>query len=156
MKRVMFASQKGGSAMKTIRSTRAATSIAVAGLAAALLGGPAFAQSGPKQTTQEPTYACSIKVPSGTPDSGVKALAKISEAQARQAALAAAPGTVLRAEIENENGCAVYGVEIKTADSKIHDVKVDAGTGAVVHQELASKAGAEHEGENEVENGPED
>lgn len=151
MKSFMLASQKGVSAMRNIRSTRVAASIAVAGLAAALLGGPAFAQSGPKPITQEPTYACSIKVPSGTPDSGVKALAKISEAQARQAALAAVPGTVLRAEIENENGCAVYGVEIKTADSK-----VDAGTGAVVHQELASKAGAEHESENEVENGPED
>lgn len=66
------------------------------------------------------------------------------------------PGTVLQAEIENENGCAVYGVDIKSADGKVHDVKVDAGTGAVVHQELGAKAGAEHEGEKEEEDGKED
>ena len=113
MKTFMLASQKGVSTTGTIRSTRVATGIAVAGLAAALLGGPAFAQGGPAQTTKEPTYACSIKVPSGMRDSGVAALAKVSEAQARQAAVAAVPGTVLRGEIENENGCAVYSVEIK-------------------------------------------
>ena len=142
-------------AKRNTRSTRVAAGIAAAGLAAAFLGGSAFAQTGPTQTTKEPPYACSIKVPSGTRDSGVAALAKISEAQARQAAAAAVPGTVLRAEIENENGCAVYGVEIKAANGKVHDVKVDAGTGAVVHQELAAKAGDEQEGENGVENGPE-
>ena len=148
MKKVMLA-------LRTSRPTRVAAGIAVAGLTAALLGGLAFAQNAPTQTTKEPTYACSIKVPKGTRDSGVAALAKISEAQARQAAAAAVPGTVIRAEIENENGCAVYGVKIKSADGKIHDVKVDAGTGAVVHQELAAKAGDEQEGENGVENGPE-
>ena len=148
MKKVMLA-------LRTNRPTRVAAGIAVAGFTAAFLGGLAFAQNAPTQTTKEPTYACSIKVPKGTRDSGVAALAKISEAQARQAAAAAVPGTVIRAEIENENGCAVYGVKIKSADGKIHDVKVDAGTGAVVHQELAAKAGDEQEGENGVENGPE-
>ncbi len=156
MKNFKLASRKGVSAVRNVRSTRVATGIAVAGVAAALLAGTAFAQSGPTQTIKEPTYACSIKVPAGTRDSGGAALAKISDAQARQAAVAAVPGTVLRAEIENENGCAVYGVEIKSADGKIHDVKVDAGSGAVVHQELAAKAGDEHEGENGADNDPED
>jgi hypothetical protein len=156
MKSFMLASQKGVGAGRNIRPTAVAAGIALAGLAAALLGGPAFAQNAPAQTTQEPPFACSIKVPAGTRDSGVKTLAKISEAQARQAAAAAVPGTVLRAEIENENGCAVYGVKIKSADTKIHDIKVDAGTGTVVHQELVSKTGDEHEGENEVKNESED
>src|SRR5689334_17097645 len=119
MKHFMLGSQKGVSATRNLRSTYIATGFAVGGLGAALLGGPAFAQNAQTPTTQKPTYACSIKVPSGTRDSGVAALAKISEAQARQAAVAAVPGTVLRAEIENENGCAVYGVEIKSADSKV-------------------------------------
>ena len=149
MKKVMLA-------LRTSRPTRVAAGIAVAGLTAALLGGLAFAQNAPTQTTKEPTYACSIKVPPGTRDSGVKALAKISEAQARQAAVAAVPGTALRAQIENENGCAVYSVKIKSADNKIHDIKVDAGTGTVVHQALASKTGDQHEGENEVKNESED
>ena len=47
-------------------------------------------------------------------------------------------------------------MKIKSADNKIHDIKVDAGTGSVVHQELASKTGDEHEGENEVKNESED
>lgn len=156
MNSFMLPAQKGASAVRKNRPAGVAAGIAVVGLAAALLGGPVFAQTGSTQTTQEPTYACSIKVPSGTHDSEVKALAKISEAQARQAALAAAPGTVLRAEIENENGCAVYGVEIKSADSKVHDVKVDAGTGAVVHQQLAKSGGDEHEGETDQQNEKED
>jgi len=156
MKRFMLAPREGVGARRNIRPTGVAAGIAVAGLAAALLGGPVFAQNAPTQTTQEPTYACSIKVPPGTRDSGVKALAKMSGAQARQAAVAALPGTALRAQIENENGCAVYSVKIKSADSKIHKIKVDAGTGAVVHQEVASKTGDEHESENEVKNKPED
>lgn len=129
--------------------------IAAAGVIAVFAGIPAFrelafAQSGQGQTPKEPTFACSIKVPSGTKDADVQKLAKISDAQARDAAQKAVAGTVVRSEIENENGCAVYGVEIKSADGKVHDIKVDAGTGTVVHQEVG-KGSAEHEGGKEEE-----
>jgi hypothetical protein len=131
-------------------------SIGLAVLAALLIDPPVFPQRAQTQPTQEPAYACSIKVPAGTPDSGVQGLAKITEAKAKDAALAAVSGTVLRSKIENENGCAVYGVEIRTADQKVHDIKVDAGTGVVLHDEVGTQAGAENEGPNEVENGTED
>jgi len=105
---------------------------------------------------QEPTFSCSIKVPQGTKDQDLAKLAKIPVAQATQAAQAAVSGTVKRSQLENENGCLVYSVDIQSADGKFHDVKVDAGTGTVVHQETEAKLGAEHEGEDEVENGQED
>ncbi len=130
-------------------------SIGLAVLAALLVDAPAFPQRAQTQTTQEPAYACSIKVTAGTPDSGVERLAKITEAKANDAALAAVSGTVLRSKIENENGCAVYGVEIRTADRKVHDIKVDAGTGVVLHDEVGTETG-ENEGPNGVETGTED
>ncbi len=64
----------------------------------------------------------------------LQAQAKITPDQAKAAALKAVPGTVLKAELENENGNLVYGVEIKTADGDV-DVKVDAGNGTVLAQD---------------------
>jgi|GEM_PF-1242525 len=153
-----FPFRRGEITMKKMLSAVPA-GIAVAVLASTLAGAPVFAQgtpTPPSKEQQEPAYACTTKVPSGMPDSGLKSLAKISETQARSAATTAVPGTVVKVDLENENGCAVYGVEIKTADGKVHDVKVDAGTAAVVHQEIATKAGVEHEGGSETENGTED
>ncbi len=60
--------------------------------------------------------------------------ATITSAQAEQAALAANPGTtVVKTEIDNENGMLVYSVELSNG----MDVKVDAGTGTVLHTEPA-------------------
>ncbi len=73
----------------------------------------------------QPTYACSLK-------SG--ATPTITADQAKAAALAANPGTTaLKAELDDENGCLVYGVELSNGA----DVKVDAGDGQVVHTEAA-------------------
>lgn len=137
--------------------------IMLAGLAAVVLiplpAGLVFAQQQQKEDAdkaQEPTYSCSIKVPQGTKDQDLAKLAKIPAAQATQAAQAAVSGTVKQSELENENGCLVYSVDIQSADGKFHDVKVDAGTGTVVHQEASAKQGAEREGPGEVEDGKEE
>jgi Peptidase propeptide and YPEB domain len=132
---------------------RMSAGIALVAIAAALVARPVSAQGTPQQPPaqqpHEPAYSCSIKVPAGTKDADITRLAKVTEAKAKDAALAAVPGTVVRSEIENENGCGVYSVEIKAADGKVHDVKVDAGTGAVVHQDVGDQAGQEHERKEE-------
>jgi uncharacterized membrane protein YkoI len=69
-------------------------------------------------------------------------LATITADQAAQSALAANPGTVIKTALEDENGNVVYGVEIQTANGRV-DVKVDAGTGKVLH--------TEHDDANETE-----
>jgi len=70
----------------------------------------------------------------GAESERLKSLARITPEQASAAALAQVPGTVMKVELENEDGNVVYGVEIKTADGK-SDVKVDAGDGRVLHVE---------------------
>ncbi len=62
-------------------------------------------------------------------------MAKISMDQAIQKALASVKGQVLKAELEDENGSLVYGVEVVAADKTIMDVKVDAGSGKVLATE---------------------
>ena len=59
-------------------------------------------------------------------------LAKIDFAQAVRAALEKVKGNVLKAELEDENGFLVYGVEVVTPEKAITDVKVDAGSGKVL------------------------
>jgi hypothetical protein len=59
-------------------------------------------------------------------------LAKITLSQAVQTALGAVNGKVLKAELEDENGFLVYGVEVVTADKSIVEVKVDAGSEKVL------------------------
>ena len=65
--------------------------------------------------------------------------AKISVEEAKAAALAANPGaTVVKAELDNENGALVYSIELSNGS----DVKVDAGNGAILHTET----GGDNEG----------
>jgi len=89
---------------------------------------------------QDPSYATSITAPQ---DEGLseadeakalEPLATITADQARDAALAAVPGTVGKVELDNENGAVVYSVEVTDGSGSNIDVKVDAGNGAVVHQ----------------------
>jgi hypothetical protein len=134
--------------------------IALIGMGAAVaVGIPGLAQSPPpsqtQDQTQDPQYACSIKVPENSTQD-LKQLAKITPAQAQAAAEKAVSGTVLRNKLENENGCVVYSVEIRSADAKVHDIKVDAGNAAVVHQEVGTGSGTENEGPGDNENGKED
>ena len=61
------------------------------------------------------------------------AKAKVSEADAKAAALKAQPGTVVEVEYEIEpNGTASYEFDIKGTDGKEYKVEVDATTGKVV------------------------
>jgi LPS sulfotransferase NodH len=59
-------------------------------------------------------------------------LAKIDAAQAIKAALTRTNGKMLGVRLEDENGFLVYGVKVVTPDKSIVDVKVDAGSGAVL------------------------
>jgi uncharacterized membrane protein YkoI len=60
-----------------------------------------------------------------------QSLAKITKQQAITAASAKVAGKVMDAELENEDGNLVYGVEVKNGKG-VFDVKVDAGNGAVL------------------------
>ena len=65
------------------------------------------------------------------------AKAKVSEADAKVAALKAQPGTVVEVEYEIEpNGSASYEFDIKGTDGKEYKVEVDATTGKVVERSV--------------------
>ena len=59
-------------------------------------------------------------------------LAKISMAEALKAAMAAAPGSVLKAELEIEDGNLMYSFDIVTDQKTVLEVEVDAGNGKVL------------------------
>jgi len=68
------------------------------------------------------------------------ALAKTSEADARNAALAKFPGaTIQKAALEDENGNVVWSVALTDANKAAQEVKIDAGNGTV----LATEAGGD-------------
>ncbi len=68
-------------------------------------------------------------------DSKFKALAKVSEADAKATALAAHPGTVVETEYELEpDGKASYEFDILEADKEEIKVEVDATTGKIVEK----------------------
>lgn len=67
----------------------------------------------------------------------LEGLAKVTPEEATAAALKAVPGTAAAAQLENENGFVVYGIEVTTADGTVIDVKVDAGDGSVLAQDAA-------------------
>src|SRR5882757_525956 len=60
------------------------------------------------------------------------ALTKISFETALKAALAASPGSAIKAELEVEGGNLMYSFEIVGADKKITEVEIDAGNGKVL------------------------
>ena len=59
-------------------------------------------------------------------------LAKITIAEAMTAALAAAPGKVVLAELEVEGGSLLYPFEVIGSDGKTTEVEIDAGNGKVL------------------------
>jgi hypothetical protein len=77
-------------------------------------------------------YACSIRVPQNSDEN--LARPRITMEQAVRAAQTAVAGQVHGANLNNENGCLVYSIGIRTVDGRIRDVKVDAGTGAVLRR----------------------
>jgi uncharacterized membrane protein YkoI len=101
---------------------------------------------------QDPNYQSSVRAPEqdgqneADEDSALQALATISPDQARQAALAAVPGTAGKVALENENGNVVYSVEI-TANGITTDVKIDAGNGDVLAKDTSDgEGGGESDG----------
>jgi uncharacterized membrane protein YkoI len=74
--------------------------------------------------------------------------AKISLDQAVKTASEKVPGQVIEAELEKKHETAVWEVEILTAEGKIMEIHVDAGTGAVIDTE-EKQAGKKHEGKHE-------
>ena len=86
----------------------------------------------------------------GQDEADVAALsqAKVSLGQAVAAAERHANGRAARAELENENGKLVYGVEV-VGPGKTTDVKVDINSGQVLSAQAdqADQAGGEHEHE---------
>lgn len=103
---------------------------------------------------QEPQYTGSITIDEAQYEgmseadetAALQSQAKISAADAEKAALAANPGTtVVKTELDNENGFLVYSVELSNGS----EVKVDAGNGTVLYTEQAGNdatevAGAEN------------
>ncbi|GAB4414162.1 MAG: PepSY domain-containing protein [Thermodesulfovibrionales bacterium] len=98
-------------------------------------------------SAQQAKHTGSIQVKSDD-EAGFAGMAAISLDSAINAALKQVPGKVLKAELENENGYLVYGVEIAKTDHQIVDVKVDAGNGKVLKIETDQKDNKGHEGED--------
>lgn len=95
---------------------------------------------------QEPAYTGSVRVDQAQTESlseadeaaALQDQATITATDAEAAALAANPGaSVVKTELDNENGALVYSVELSSGA----DVKVDAGNGAV----LFTDSGADSE-----------
>jgi len=91
-----------------------------------------------EQDGQFPSYGSSIQVDDAQYEgmseadesAALAGLATITPEQAKAAALKANPGaTVLKVELDNENGALVYSVELSNGA----DVKVDAGNAAVLY-----------------------
>lgn len=61
---------------------------------------------------------------------------KVSMKVARRAALKAAPGHIRSSELEYENQLWVYSFDIAGKDGKIHEVQIDAKTGALAGQKI--------------------
>ncbi|MDI6728974.1 MAG: PepSY domain-containing protein [Thermodesulfovibrionales bacterium] len=98
-------------------------------------------------SAQQAKHTGSIQVKSDD-EAGFAGMATVSLDSAINAALKQVPGKVLKAELENENGYLVYGVEIAKADRQIADVKVDAGNGKVLKIETDQKDNEGQEGED--------
>lgn len=109
------------------------------------------ADAGPDE--QVPSYDSAIRVDDAQYQgmseadeaAALAGLATVTPEQAQDAALAANPGaTVVKGELDNENGALAYSVEL---DSGL-DVKVDAGNGAVLH---TGQADADEAGEADTD-----
>jgi len=107
----------------------------------------AEAPGAPDDGVQDPSYTGSIAVDQSQTEgmseadesAALQGKASISAADAEAAALAANPGaTVVKTELDNENGALVYSVELSNGA----DVKVDAGNGSI----LFTDSGADNEG----------
>lgn len=107
-------------------------------------------ESGPDE--QDPNYAGTATIPvdeSAMPEdeaaegAALASLATVSQTDAEAAALATVSGEVVKSELDNENGFAVWSVEIRDAAGSVQDVKVDAGNAAVLGTDSGEDDAAE-------------
>ena len=79
---------------------------------------------------------CSIKASKLTKTADMKAMAKVSADQAKEAALGAVTvsgASIAKGELEVEDGCLVYSYDVKVPGKMgSQEVYVDAGTGKVL------------------------
>ena len=127
------------------------TGIIAASAGAAPAGGATGAAGQEQDGSQEPSYTGSIQAPEGSggeeaENAALSGLAVITPEEAATAAGSAVAGTVGTAALENENGFVVYQVDVTAADGSVVEVKVDAGTGAVLAQEADNDASEGAEG----------
>lgn len=87
----------------------------------------------------------SIQVPDPEP-LDLSSLAQIKPEEAQDAVLAAYPGAMIQEiELDNENGCLVYSVELNDG----REVKVDAGNGEILYVDSSDENEEEDEDEEE-------
>jgi uncharacterized membrane protein YkoI len=111
--------------MKTLRPVLALGLLALAAFTT-------FSFAAEKEKEEKSSAVGSIR-PEGKPGpAALAALAKIPLATALKAALAAVPGSVIKAELEVEDGNLQYSFEIVGADKKVTEVEIDAGNGKVL------------------------
>jgi uncharacterized membrane protein YkoI len=108
------------------------TSIAAVLVAGGLLGATALGAVHSQRASTAATQAESQSDNAQDDEEAVDGVANITPDEAKAAALTQFPGaTITDVELDNENGSLVYSVEL-TANGTAHDVKVDAGTGAIL------------------------
>ncbi len=56
--------------------------------------------------------------------------------QALDIALAQVPGSVIEAELENEDGLVVWEITVASAEEQTVEVTIDANSGVIIEQEL--------------------
>jgi uncharacterized membrane protein YkoI len=87
---------------------------------------------------------CSVKAKKGTPVASLKTMAKVSVDAAEKAAVAKAGADmkVTETELEVEDGCLVYSVDLKADGKPKLEVLVDAGDGKILAQKETGIKGA--------------
>jgi uncharacterized membrane protein YkoI len=107
----------------------------------AVIGTGQEAKAASKNASKAPGLNCSIKVPSPEP-TDLSALAKINADTAMAAAQKAYPGiAVKKVELDNEDGCLVYSLELRNGA----EILVDAGNGKVLRKEPLAAEHGKHE-----------
>ena len=71
--------------------------------------------------------------------------AKISSSQAAKTATGVEPGEVVSIGLEKEDGFLVYAINVASTKNGVHEILVDAGSGAVLANEKES-ADSDHKG----------
>ena len=81
---------------------------------------------------ETPEWKGTIKAEEKISEVGMADLAKIPLDQALTKALEKVPGKPVKAEVESEDGCLIYGVEIVTADKELKEVILNPADGKVL------------------------